>query len=110
MRDEGRETRDEAPGDMAGFSVVADLRTAVPNKLTRDSQPPTDCFAQPVVYASKDDNGNTAIEVVDILTGTPIRFGGVTAATWAFALVKDDDGNDRARLVLILDNPTVIEG
>ncbi len=81
--------------------------------LTRENQPATRVFAEPVVYASKDSNGNTQIRVVDKATGDDIRFGGCVSATWAFGLVTVENAKgepeQRTRLCLILDNPTVVQ-
>jgi hypothetical protein len=66
--------------------------------LTQDNQPAGQLFIRPAAVLGP----NNELTVVDENTGLPIAVEGATGAQWAF---KCDLENNRARLVLVIENP-----
>lgn len=76
------------------------------NLLTREGQPATECYIEPVVVLMKD-----GFKVIDRLTKTLITFGGVPVAQWQLGVGPPEKEGDppRRRLVLVLDSPELIQ-
>src|SRR5438309_2342945 len=101
---------------MPAFANLRNLWNRLPFKkkarpivlLSRDNQPPSEFYVEPVVQIQTAEQGG-GFRVVDKVTGQPITFGRVIAATWQFGIRKTPGEADRTILILTLDSPEVIQ-